>query len=232
MPPLPATPAAGATPRPGRGGGLAWTPAAQPRRHHVAYSRLVSLLRYLLPILAVGLLALVAVWPQIQRGVEGMRLQTLQLDPNEVSTLRMSNARYQGLDERNRPYLLTADAAIQNPKDKNFLALEGPKADMTLESGAWVTISAASGVYDNAHKALDLMGTVRVFHDNGHTFETEIARVDLATGQIEGDDPVHGQGPSGTIDAEGFRVLKKGETIQFKGKSRLVVEPAAPSPLP
>ncbi|MGE0715308.1 MAG: LPS export ABC transporter periplasmic protein LptC [Alphaproteobacteria bacterium] len=229
MTPAPAAPAPRPPARPA-GGRIAWPAAARPRRHVVAYSRLVSLLRYLLPILAIGLLALVAAWPQIQRGAEGMRLQAVKLDPGDVSTLRMSNARFQGLDERGKPFLLTADGAVQNPKDKNFLALEGPKGDITTESGAWVQVSGANGVFDNARKTLDLMGGVRVFHDNGYMFETEMARVDLKTSEIDGNDPVAGHGPGGLVEAEGFRVLKKGDVIQFKGKSRLVVQPVPAEP--
>ncbi|BBK29443.1 lipopolysaccharide export system protein LptC [Stella humosa] len=206
---------------------LAWSPSS-PRRHDARYSRLVSLLRYLLPILAIGLLALVAIWPQIHRGVEGFRLQSLKLDPNEVSTLRMSNARYQGVDERNRPYLLTAEGAVQNPRDKNFVALEVPKANMTLENGTGVAIAAESGVYDGAGKMLDLMGTVRVRRDDGYVFETEVARVDMKTGMVDGNDPVRGHGPGGTVEAEGFRVLQKGQVVEFKGKSRLLMPQGAP----
>ena len=210
---------------PGRapaGKGFLWSPA-DPRRHNARYSRLVSLLRYLLPILAIGLLALVAIWPQIHRGVDGFRLQTLKLDPSEVSTLRMSNARYQGVDERNRPYVLDADGAVQNPRDKNFVALEGPRANLTLENGAHVSIAAETGVYDGGGQTLDLMGTVRVRRDDGYVFETELARVNLKTGVVDGNDPVRGHGPGGTVEAEGFRVLQKGEMVEFKGKSRVLL---------
>ena len=210
---------------------LAWSPA-QPRRHDLRYSRLVSLLRYLLPILAVALLALVAIWPQIHRGVEGFRLQSMRLDPNEVSTLRMTNARYQGVDERNRPYVLTAEGAVQNPRDKNFVALEAPRADLKLENGTGVSIAAESGVYDGAAKMLDLMGAVRVRRDDGYVFETEVARIDLKTGQVEGHDPVRGHGPGGTVEAEGFRVLQKGEVVEFQGKSRLLLPRNAVVPKP
>jgi|JI10StandDraft_1071094.scaffolds.fasta_scaffold170206_1 lipopolysaccharide export system protein LptC len=210
---------------------LAWQPA-QPRRHDTRYSQVVSLLRYLLPILAIALLALVAIWPQIHRGVDGFRLQTLKLDPSDISTLRMSNARYQGVDERNRPYLLTAVGAVQNPRDKNFVALEAPKADLKLENGAGVTVVAESGIYDGSGKKLDLMGKVRVTRDDGYVFETEVARVDLRSGVVEGNDPVLGHGPGGTVRADGFRVLQKGEVVEFKGQSRLLLPPGATAPKP
>ena len=204
--------------------GIPWS-LPKARRIDARYSRFVWLLRYLLPMMAIGLIALVALWPQLYREVDLFRLQAVRLDPSEITTLRMTNARYQGLDDHNRPYLVTAEVAIQNPKDKNFLALEGPKADITLETGAWVTLGADTGVYDNAQHTLDLMGDVRLFHDTGYTFETKAARIDLKSGAAEGHDPVAGHGPSGTIEGEGFRILEKGDVIQFTGKSRLVMIP-------
>jgi lipopolysaccharide export system protein LptC len=237
MEPVPSAPAAGhqagtvARPPSPAAKNLAWTPA-RPRRHDARYSRFVSLLRYLLPILAIGLLALVAIWPQIHRSVDGFRLQTLKIDPNEVSTLRMSNARYQGVDEHNRPYVLNAEGAVQNPRDKNFVALETPRADMVLENGATVSVGAESGVYDGAGKMLDLMGAVRVRRDDGYVFETEVARIDLKSGIVDGNDPVRGHGPGGTVEAEGFRVLQKGEVVEFKGKSRIVLRQDAAAPKP
>ncbi|MGE0723980.1 MAG: LPS export ABC transporter periplasmic protein LptC [Alphaproteobacteria bacterium] len=209
--------------------GAAWT-IPRTRRIDVRYSRFVWLLRYLLPMLAIALIALVALWPQIYHSVDLFRLQTVQLDPSEVSTLRMTNARYQGIDQQNRPYLVTADVAIQNPKDKNFLALEGPKADITLETGAWVSLGADTGVYDNAQHTLDLIGDVRLFHDSGYTFETRSVRIDLNTTAAEGREAVAGHGPGGTIQAEGFRILEKGDVIQFTGKSRLVMTPEPDAP--
>ena len=209
----------------------AWQPA-QPRRHDARYSRFVALLRYLLPILAVALLALVAIWPQIHGGIDGFRLQALKLDPSDISTLRMSRARYQGIDENDRPYRLTAEGAIQNPRDKNLVALEIPQAELTMENGSQVTVAAESGVYNGSGKTLDLMGKVRVTRDDGYVFETEVARVDLAAGTVAGDDPVVGHGPGGTIRAEGFRVLQKGAVVEFRGASRLLLPPGAAAPAP
>lgn len=207
----------------------AWQPA-EPRRHDARYSRFVALLRYLLPILAVALLALVAIWPQIHGGIDGFRLQALKLDPSDISTLRMSRAQYQGIDENDRPYRLTAEGAVQNPRDKNLVALEMPHAELTMENGSHVAVAAESGVYNGSAKTLDLMGKVRVTRDDGYVFDTAVARVDLAAGTVAGDDPVVGHGPGGTIRADGFRVLQKGSVVEFRGASRLLLPPGATAP--
>jgi len=47
----------------------------------------------------------------------------------------------------------------------------------------------------------------------------------MSKGSAEGDDPIEGHGPFGTIVAEGFRIENQGEVIVFTGKARLLLEP-------
>ena len=64
--------------------------------------------------------------------------------------------------------------------------------------------------------------TVRAFLDCG-------ARVAVNyNSTAEGADPVVGQGPSGDVNAAGFQILAKGETIMFTGKSDMLLRGAAP----
>ena len=58
---------------------------------------------------------------------------------------------------------------------------------------------------------------------------TERAHVDLANKTAEGHDPVAGHGPSGDITAQGFRILDKGDTIIFTGRSHLLLKAAKPN---
>ena len=60
-----------------------------------------------------------------------------------------------------------------------------------------------------------------LFHDKGYQVTTEEAHIDLKNGTASGDKPVHGEGPDGVIDSEGFRVTGFGERIEFTGKTEL-----------
>jgi lipopolysaccharide export system protein LptC len=61
---------------------------------------------------------------------------------------------------------------------------------------------------------------------------TKTAHVDVSADTAEGHDPVSGRGPSGDIDAQGFRILDKGDTIIFTGKSDLLLKGSKPSGQP
>jgi lipopolysaccharide export system protein LptC len=94
-----------------------------------------------------------------------------------------------------------------------------------LKDGTWLVLTAASGVYERTAKTLDLTGAVTLFHDTGYEIRTQSARVDLEQGTAEGQEPVHGQGPFGDLQSEGFRMIGKGETIFLTGKSKVVFYP-------
>ena len=47
----------------------------------------------------------------------------------------------------------------------------------------------------------------------------------MQQGTAEGDDPITGQGPFGTVAAQGFRILDRGDTIIFTGHTRMLIRP-------
>jgi lipopolysaccharide export system protein LptC len=193
---------------------------ARPSRR---YTRFVAAMKLLLPAVAVALLLLVAAWPRIQAQLERFAAVLPKLDLREARDLRMVNARFSGLDKLNRPYTVTADIARQMPSKDDLLSLEGPKADITLQSGAWIAVNSDTGIYQQQQQVLDLFGQVHVFHDAGIEFTTDSARVFMQQGTAEGTEPVAGQGRFGELDAEGFQLLDRGDRIIFTGKSRLLL---------
>jgi lipopolysaccharide export system protein LptC len=208
-------------------------PGAQvgrPRRAVVAqnssYSRLVGWLKLVLPLVAATLLLLVGAWPQLKASFDHLHLMLPKIDLKEARDLRMLNARYSGLDRQNRPYVVTAEVARQASGQDDLMSLEEPKADITMQSGAWIALTSETGVYQSQAQSLDLFGDVNLYHDRGMTFVTDTAHLDLAAGTAEGHDTVNGHGPSGEVVAEGFQILDKGDVIIFTGKARMVLNSA------
>ncbi|MFQ5773432.1 MAG: LPS export ABC transporter periplasmic protein LptC [Kiloniellaceae bacterium] len=215
-----------------KGAARADAPARRPRQPprlsgRNRYSIFVGLMKVLLPAMAAALILLVVAWPQFTLERDRFRLGIAKLGPGQPENLSMLNARYDGIDGKNRPYTITADMATQSNRNENLIDLELPKADMTLEDGTWLALTARAGQYDSEAKLLDLIGSVSLFHDKGFEIRTESARVDLIEGTAEGAQPVEGHGSAGSINAEGFRVLDRGARIVFTGKSHLTILPGA-----
>ncbi len=212
----------------GRTRPTAWRQAVgrQPPRLSLSnrYSLFVGVMKVLLPATAAALVLLVVAWPRFAIEEDGFRLSVSKLAPSQAENLTMLNARFEGRDDKDQPYSVTADIATQSEIDKDLVTLELPKADITLQDGAWLALTARSGKYRKEAQVLDLAGSVNLFHDKGFELHTEAARIDLGLGMAEGAHPVRGQGNFGTIQAEGFRVLDRGARIFFLGRSRLVIE--------
>lgn len=191
-----------------------------------AHSRLVGALKLLLQLVAAALLLLVAAWPQIEASFDRLRVLLPRIDLRDARDLRMLNARYTGIDNRNRPYVVTAEVARQTRSQDDLLSLEGPKADITLQNGTWLALTSDTGLYQSQSHLLDLFGQVNLYHDRGMTFATDSAHLDLAASVAEGHERVAGHGPAGEIESEGFRILDKGDVLIFTGNARLVVNSA------
>ena len=203
------------------------------------YSRRVQFLKRILPAVGVALLLLVGLWPKLHPMLQQVHLGFPAIDLREARELRMVNPRYAGLDRYNRPYVVTAAVGRQVPDRNDVMALEQPKAVMTVHGGASVVVTAATGIYQSQPQLLDLFDDVNLLHENGTRFVTRRAHVNLSDDTAEGHDPIQGHGPSGDIAGEGFQISSKGETIVFTGKSDLLLKgtkpnaaPAAPPGLP
>lgn len=202
---------------------------AAPARRQLSqfYSSLVRALKVLLPAVALGIAALVMLWPQLQSTERRIRLTPVAIGPEDLENLRMVSPRYQGIDAQNRPYTVTADQATQAVGSSEVTELTRPKADVTLADGTWLALTADEGLYRRLSRKLRLTGNVMLFHDGGYELQTASADIDLAAGTASGDERVVGQGPDTQLEGEGFRVYDKGGRIIVTGQSRLVISRAA-----
>jgi lipopolysaccharide export system protein LptC len=229
--PRPEMPAAPDRPRAGRARALALrAPRAAPDPAALARRRLaIAILKRVLPVGALGVLALIAFWPEIGGIEDRVRVAYRKPDSAVTDSARLVAPRYTGRDERGRPYELAAEAAEQ-PSGATAVALTRPTGEITLEDGAWVTLQAERGTFERETRLLDLAGEVALFHDAGYEIRTDRARIDLAAGRAEGDAPVAAQGPPGTLDAAGFRIEERGAVVVFTGPARMVLVPAEAQP--
>lgn len=200
-------------------------------RFRSRYSRFVTLMKYSLPVVAGIVLLLVVIWPDLKPKPERFSVGISDLSVETEGGQRVVNARFTGVDSENRPFSITADAVVQDGNTVSEVKLSRPKADVTLASNSWVAISAPKGTFWRKREVLDLIGGVDLFHDNGYEFRTQDASIDFRNGAASGNKPVMGQGPFGTINANGFKILESGDRIVFRGKSTLVIFPSASKPI-
>jgi lipopolysaccharide export system protein LptC len=197
---------------------------APPAPSRIARRRFViNLTKWVLPMAATVLLALIALWPEIERATLKTRLSMNHI-AGEVEGGKLIDARYNGLDDKGRPYTFTAATAWKIDEARVGLTL--PKGDITLENGTWLMLSAKTGSYLQRDHQLDLVKDVTLYRDDGTTMHTESASVDLKAGAAAGSEPTHVEGPFGVLDAQGFTVMDKGTAIDFPGPAHVVLNSA------
>ncbi|MBL8832407.1 MAG: LPS export ABC transporter periplasmic protein LptC [Rhodospirillales bacterium] len=196
-----------------------------PRAHNQFYSQIVGLMKFVLPAAAMGIAALVLLWPQFNPLDPRFRLAPVQVSIEDLENLRMVQPRYVGVDERNQPFTIVAEQATQAKGSSDTTDLSSPQGDLAMASGTWLAMTAEHGLYHQPEKALELWGGVSLFHDGGYEISTERARVDLDRGMAQGELPVQGQGPNSQLSGSGFRILDRGARVEVTGKSRVVLFP-------
>ena len=198
-------------------------PTASVKR--AASGRWIVTAKYGLFATALALTVVIVVWPEFATDTVGVDLPRVSFGSDEFQ-LRMDDARYEGADNKNRPYVITAKSAVQDPDDQWLVNLNDLKADITMEDGTWIYISATNGRYHHRRQNLNLRDGVNLFIDNGYQLTTQSATVDLATGRVIGTTFVQGHGPAGELSANGFEAIDFGRIIRLLGDVRMIVRPS------
>lgn len=206
-----------------------WTPREASVAQSVAqYSRFVGLMKIALPSAAGFLLLLVVLLPQLRREEDRYRIDTEISDAESGDNLSMTNARYFGTDDEGQPYSVLAKGVRQRPDNQDTIELTAPSAEISLKDGKFLSAKANAGLYNRGDQKLDLSGDVDVGEESGYRFKTGAALVNLNEGTASGKEPVTGEGPLGTMQAQdGFNLSDRGRNVLFNGKSRLVLNSKA-----
>lgn len=208
---------------PGPGDGAGQVPEV--RRYNDGYSLFVGWMKFVLPGAAAILLGMIFVWPYLANTARDLRnSMTTSIRPDDVRNLQMVAPKYVGVDNKNQPYRLTAKLASQATPNADMIDLDSPKGTVSLNSGSRINLVARHGTYSQKNRRIVLTGDVNIFHDDGYTFRTDRAEIDLETGLAHGEKPVTVSGPKGTLAAQGFKILDKGDRVIFTGRTRIVLK--------
>ena len=195
------------------------------------YSRFVVVMKRVLPIAAGLLIAAVIAYSLVPRQSEKLSLATgnWTIINNDLT---MTKPRLTGTDRKGNPFVITADAAVQDPTNVRRATLRAVQADMTIEKTRWLNATAVRGFIDMDKGALALSDGISVFSDDGYELHTARVDVDLKRGLFHGPVAVTGQGPLGTFRADTFDVDRDTSQIQLHGHVHMIIQPPPPARRP
>jgi lipopolysaccharide export system protein LptC len=189
------------------------------------YSRFVGLMKLMLPLGAAALVIIVVVWPYLGGREDGIPLSFASIGLGLDEKVFMTNARYMGSDDNDQPYTLTAELIAEEEGVDNTIRLTKPQADIMMNNGSWLALTADSGVLNRDSEQLVLVGAVNFFSDSGYEFRTRRAEINLGSIRVHGEEPIEGQGPFGTLYADSFRLENQGKSLFFEGHVRVTYYP-------
>ena len=175
----------------------------------------VARIKKILFLMGAGLVVLLVVLSWLETSGTRVNLSAGDAKQQAATIATMLKPHYQGLDSKGLPFSVRGEEAVQT--DKTHVALQRLEGKAMLEKGAWVTLNADSGLMDTTNKNLVLDGDVKLLYSDGTVFHTTKALVEVSEGNASGEEPVEGEGPSGTIKAERFSVENRGAVIKFQG---------------
>lgn len=165
-----------------------------------AYTRVIRGLKITLPLLALVLLST-------------MFLLSKKVDPTAAIALsdrafrakiersQLSNPNYDGTTGSGESMSVTAQSARPDPEIEGKAYGRLVNADINLENGEVMTVTADTGVVDQAQDLAILNGNVHIITTDGYDFKT--SQLTSLISKVEGESAgsVAGFGPPGTLDA-------------------------------
>ncbi len=196
------------------------------RRH----SRFVFGLKFLLPLAALAMIALLIIYPQKKDSSKQkiVLVAQEQKEAEKSETPEMENPKFHGVDSDNQPYQITAKRAMQSTKtDVTMIDIT---ADLMMSNGDFLALVAESGVYDREAGFVQLYGDVDIFLSGGkgeqeksYEIKTKDTAIDITKKTVIGEHPVTVESNIGRFEAQGFRITRGDNKINFKGPVKLVI---------
>ncbi len=190
----------------------------------IRYSHFVALMKRALPLAAAAVLAAVLVYSFFPRQpdrvtVTAQRIATLDND------LAMIKPRLTGNDDDGNPFVITADAAVQDPKHPHQAHMKTIEADMSLTGGRWINATAARGFFNMDSGVLNLTDGIAVYSDSGYELHTAKVDIQMKKGFFHGPGVVTGHGPFGTLRADRFDVDRLKQQVHLVGHVQTIFYP-------
>ena len=193
------------------------------------YSRMISWLKILLPLTALGILSTLFL---LSRGVDTDA--TIPYADVDIEGLareqRITEPQFSGVAADGSAIVIRAESARPDTDAQTRISADAVDAHMDLTDGEEVDITAPRGVIDNAENLLEMSGGTLLTYSAGYTVETEGLTAWLDTGHLRSTGPVIANAPFGKLNAGLMVVAPSGQVgsplvLSFTDGVKLIYDP-------
>jgi lipopolysaccharide export system protein LptC len=190
---------------------------ASAKRH----SRIVAMLKTLLPLSAIAISALFVMFatttnlPFADVAVDRIGLKQ--------GKLVMERPKMAGFDKNNRPYDVRALQAIQDLSQPGKVLLKSIEAKLPMDATSFATVDASSGIFDTTSERLSLQDRISIVGARGMDLLLLDADIDIKSGTMESAKPVKVTSESTRLAADSVRVEQSGKRIVFDKRVKMTI---------
>jgi lipopolysaccharide export system protein LptC len=186
------------------------------------YTQFVGVMKRALPAAAFGVISAVLAYFFLAHQPAKLSMGYERLGHVE-NDLAMMKPRLTGQDAKGNPFVITAEAAVQDAKNPKRARLTKVEADLALDRQGWLNADAGAGLVDMRAGTLELSGGINAFSGEGYELHTASASVDLNKGLVHGREEVTGQGPLGSLRADQFQFDRNSRILTLDGHVRMKI---------
>lgn len=187
-------------------------------RNARAHSRLVRILRLVVPLVMIGVLAGFLLWTWVNPLGLLARVPDVGGDLVVSGTkITMQQPRITGVTRDSRPYEFTAEAAAQDLTRPDVVELRNLHGSFRLRDNSSSDITAESGLYNSKKEMLDLGERSVVTSSSGYKVWLDRPSIDIRAMKLVTEHPVKVEMQQGVLNAKRMEVLESGNIIRFEG---------------
>lgn len=196
-------------------------------RSTTLHSRLVALLKFALPLLALAILSTLFLVSRTIDPSDAIPYAKVDVE-DRIREPRMTGPTYSGVTRDGAAFALSAESARPAGDTGNATA-EGLTATLVTPGGETTRMIAAEAAIDIATGTVSMMGGVRIEAPQGYVIETQSLTAELDRTEVKTGGAISGFGPLGRLKA-GLMVLKQAEpdgryVLVFKEGVKLMYTP-------
>lgn len=190
------------------------------------YSRFIRGLRVVLPLAALALLSTIFM---LSNGREAALDLSTYLKSSDGTALEtgIGGPTFAG-DTENGDRVIVRAARVM-PDDNGQIGARDVRADLVLNTGGDIAMTAATAAFADDQNRLDLTGAVEVTTSTGYVVKTESVQIQIDRIAGQTTSAVEASGPVGQLRADQMRVTQDEETgdvqLHFTGNVKLVYLP-------
>lgn len=197
------------------------------------HSRIVTILKLGLPLIAVAMLA--GLFLNSQDGRGGGELVFSPADLELLGEgMRVSRPVFSGVTDGLDRFRFTAETVTPDAAPPTRAAIQTLSGRIEFSGGTQIDLKSETADVDLKTRRMTLQGGVEAQTGDGYVFRAKEAQVDLDLGGLTAKGSVSGDGPMGRIDARSLAVSPprgddKARTFLFQDDVRVVYAPPAPT---